>query len=214
MRDVSEEWGVGDRGVGSALGSSVLLLEENPKGLSGQELCEAENKYWDCSGGQEDKLNFRMLERRAGGRRWSRSVRRMGAKRILLQNAVGPMSKRKCKNDCSKSPLCSGHCARTLNTFFLVIPVTLILLLTTWSTQMHTPGSKRHEKKTFCNVGWSQSRKHKLWAFSCVNPQTGNRSLHVRGCQPRRSNSGERQVLISGDGDLVIGKGHTENPRM
>ena len=30
--------------MGSAWGSFVLFLEENPKGLSGRELCEAEDK--------------------------------------------------------------------------------------------------------------------------------------------------------------------------
>ena len=40
MKDDDEEWGVGDRGVGPALGSFVLVLEENSKELSGWELCE------------------------------------------------------------------------------------------------------------------------------------------------------------------------------
>ena len=144
-----------------------------------------------------------MLVGSAGGRRWSRSVLRIGAKRILLQHAVGPMSKREGKNDCSKSPPCSGHCARILYTFFHVIPVTLILLLTTWSTQMYIPGSKGHEKKTSVMLDEARGENTNT-AFNCVNPQTGNRSLHVRGCQPRGSNSGKRQILISGVGDLSL----------
>ena len=46
-----------------------------------------------------------------------------------------------------------------------------------------------------------------------VSPH-GNISHHVHECQLRWSSSGEKQVLISGDGDLVIGKGHTEIPEM
>lgn len=65
VKGLSEEWWVGDRGVGSA----CLILEENPKNphRSG-ELCEQQTIIcWDCSvpGGQGDRIWIP-----GGGKKW------------------------------------------------------------------------------------------------------------------------------------------------
>ena len=122
------------------------------------------------------KLNFRVLERSTGARMWSRSVLRMGAKRILLQHAVGPMSKREGKNETVVSPHHVKGTVPGAYTFSHVIPITLILLLTTWSTQMHTPGSKGHEKKTSVMLGEARGENTNSVHSLCEPPNKQRKS--------------------------------------
>ena len=69
-------------------------------------------------------------------------------------------------------------------------------------------------EKNFCNVGWSQRRKYKLCAFIVWAPKQAMEVSMFVDANQGGWNSREKQVFISGNGDLVIGKEHTEIVRM